>query len=216
MNRSGPALVGIALPDDPAVWRDAGFTVEDDEVVLGPVSMRLGAGAGAPGLVFDRSHPDGAPSFAGIPWTHSSVARAPVAAHANGIDDVDHVVIMAPDGRAMRRAIDAAGFEIRRERPATIAGRSMVQLFVWAGDALLEIVTAAGPPAEAASESSSSAASVWGIAVTAPDLDATAAWFGDRAGAPREAVQAGRRISTVRRDAVGCSIEIAVMSARPK
>lgn len=215
MTRPGPALVGIALPDDAAVWRDAGFTVEGDGVRLDPVVVRLGAGIVAPELVFDRPHPEGATSFAGIPWTTSTGAPVPAAPHVNGVDVLDHVVVMAPDERAVRDAIDTAGFEIRRERPATIAGRSMVQLFVWAGDALLEIVTTTGAR-DTAETRPGGAATVWGIAVTAPDLDATAAWFGERAGAPRDAVQAGRRISTVRRDAVGCSIEIAVMSARPR
>jgi hypothetical protein len=44
-------------------------------------------------------------------------------------------------------------------------------------------------------------ARLWGISFLVPDLDATAAALGDLLGTPRDAVQPGRRIATLRREA---------------
>jgi hypothetical protein len=46
------------------------------------------------------------------------------------------------------------------------------------------------------------------------DLDATAALLGDLLGAPKVAVQPGRRIATVRADA-GLGVPVAFMSGEP-
>lgn len=53
----------------------------------------------------------------------------------------------------------------------------------------------------------------WGLALVAPDLDATVAELGgDRVGEARAAVQPGRRIATLRRSA-GLSAPVALMTA---
>jgi hypothetical protein len=51
----------------------------------------------------------------------------------------------------------------------------------------------------------------YGIAFTVDDLDATAALLGDRLGRVKDAVQPGRRIATLRREA-GAGIPLAFMS----
>jgi hypothetical protein len=57
-------------------------------------------------------------------------------------------------------------------------------------------------------------AAFWGLTLVSADLDATRAALGDELiGAPRDAVQAGRRIATVRRSA-GLGTAVAVMSPR--
>ena len=53
----------------------------------------------------------------------------------------------------------------------------------------------------------------WGLALVAPDLEATAAGLGEHVGEARAAVQPGRRIATLRRSA-GLSLPVALMSPR--
>ena len=51
----------------------------------------------------------------------------------------------------------------------------------------------------------------WGLALTAPDLEATVAGLGDRASEVRPAVQPGRRIATLRRSA-GLALPVALIT----
>ena len=103
---------------------------------------------------------------------------------------VDHVVASTPDFDRTRRALAAAGFEERRVREAGAGAR---QAFYVVGDALLEL---AGP----AVADGDGPAAFWGLVLVVADLDEAAARLGDLAGAPRDAVQAGRRIVTLRRE----------------
>ena len=54
-------------------------------------------------------------------------------------------------------------------------------------------------------------ARLWGLALIAPDLDSTVALLAAHAGAPRDAVQPGRRIATLRRSA-GLAVPIALVT----
>jgi hypothetical protein len=54
---------------------------------------------------------------------------------------------------------------------------------------------------------------LWGLVVVVADLDAAAEALGDRLGAVKDAVQPGRRIATVRREA-GLSTPLALMTPR--
>jgi hypothetical protein len=53
----------------------------------------------------------------------------------------------------------------------------------------------------------------WGLTLVAEDLDALAERLGDNLGAVKDAVQPGRRIATLRRDA-GSSVPLAFMTPR--
>ena len=80
----------------------------------------------------------------------------------------------------------------------------MRQAFLWAGDVILEV----GGPHQPDGDGP---ASLWGMVVVVPDLDATATLLGDDLGSPRDAVQPGRRIATVRRDS-GVSVPLAFIT----
>jgi hypothetical protein len=71
---------------------------------------------------------------------------------------------------------------------------------------ILEVV---GSP-EAASEGPST---LWGITYVVADIDATASFFGDRAAQVKDAVQPGRRITTLRHHEFGMSVRSAMISA---
>jgi hypothetical protein len=55
---------------------------------------------------------------------------------------------------------------------------------------------------------------LWGLALRTADMDVTAAALGDRLGEPRPAVQEGRTIATLKREA-GSSVPIAFMTHPP-
>jgi hypothetical protein len=55
----------------------------------------------------------------------------------------------------------------------------------------------------------------WGLALVAPDLDATVVGLSDRVSEIRPAVQPGRRIATLRR-AAGLTVPIALITPRPE
>ena len=211
--RGGPVLAAVRIADDPRAWSEAGFAVEGSTVRLGPLAIEC-TGAGdptPPAFVFDRPHPGGLADLDGIEWVDGGPRDdASGGEHPNGIGEIDHVVVMATSLEGVRAALAAAGLEIRRERPTKLGATAITQVFAWAGDVLLEIVA----PDDPATQSSDPASTVWGLAAIAHDLDATAAWFGDRISAPRDAVQAGRRIATVRHRELGCSLQLAVMTPR--
>ena len=77
---------------------------------------------------------------------------------------------------------------------------------------ILEVVQA--PPGTRIAEQPDGPARLWGISFLVEDLDATAAFLGDRVGEPRDAVQPGRRIATLRREA-GLGPAIAFMTPGP-
>ena len=52
-----------------------------------------------------------------------------------------------------------------------------------------------------------------GITYVVADIDATAAYFGDPTAPVKDAVQPGRRITTLRHDALGLSVRSAMISA---
>jgi hypothetical protein len=139
-----------------------------------------------------------------LPTRVATSAPCAPASHANGATTIDHVVIATPNWPRTIDALGAAGFDLRRERDA---GGGMRQGFFRAGEVIIEIV---GPQEV---RDADGAARFFGLALNVADLDATKAFFGDRLSDPKPAVQAGRRIATLRHRDIGISTAIAFMSA---
>jgi hypothetical protein len=121
--------------------------------------------------------------------------------HANGVIAIDHVVVTSPDPARTVDALRTAGMEPRRTREHG----AMRQTFFRVGSVILELV---GPP----QPSGNGPARFWGIAFTVGDLDATAALLGNGLGEVKAAVQPGRRIASLRKEA-GLTLPVAFMSA---
>jgi hypothetical protein len=126
--------------------------------------------------------------------------RTEAVAHSNGVIAIDHVVVTSPDTVRTVGALRAVGLEPRRTREHG----AMRQTFFRLGPVILELV---GPSLA----SGSGPARFWGIAFTVADLDATAARLGADLGQVKAAVQRGRRIASLRKEA-GLSLPIAFMS----
>jgi hypothetical protein len=197
---------------DPAdAWTRAGFTVDSDAVCrIGGVRIRLAGpdrGAGIVGWSLRGLPSDGSlHDVDGIPTTRSDAVAAAPAEHANGVTAIDHVVLLSPDLSRTVESLATVGVEPRRERDGDLGGRPIRQIFFRFGEVIVEVV---GSP-ETASQGPST---LWGITYVVGDIDATAAYFGDRTAPVKEAVQPGRRITTLRNHELGISVRSAMISA---
>lgn len=200
----------LVLGDPAEAWRAAGFAVD------GSGRLRLGSttivcdGSGTPfvgwaidGLAAGTGAPD---ALDGLRVVEPDRASAPTP-HPNGIVSIDHVVLRTGDCERTIAALCAVGFDVRGGRSTTSYGSPMRQTFFWAGDVILELV---GP--DAGEPTTDEPTSIFGLALVAEDLDATAARLGELLGTPKEAVQAGRRIAGLRNKVAGIALPIAVMS----
>ncbi|MGY4648728.1 hypothetical protein ACVWWN_002524 [Mycobacterium sp. URHB0021] len=136
----------------------------------------------------------------------SSAVTAAPAMHPNGVIAIDHVVLLSPDLHRTVAALAAVGVAPRRERDGELGGRQIRQIFFRFGEVIIEVV---GSP-QTASEGPSS---LWAVTYAVADIDATAAFFGDRTTPVKEAVQPGRRITTLRHRELGMSVRSAMISA---
>jgi hypothetical protein len=209
-----PATIDeLTLADEPESWSELGFSVSGERCRIGDVVLRLagrGAGRGIVGWSLrglDASQLDGLPTSRaeGPP-----AAAEPPAAHPNGIVAIDHVVAVSPDLDRSVKALQAAGLDLRRRREEPTPAGAPRQAFFRLGEVILEVVQ---EPAEVLERDGGPdrPAFFWGLALLVADLDSTVAQLGEKAGSVRAAVQAGRRIATLRRSA-GLGVPVALIS----
>jgi hypothetical protein len=200
----------LKVGDEPGAWAALGFALEGDVCVLGDVRIRLAGADTGKGLAgWSLRGYEGA-DLDGLPTTRSDQAAPSEAPpHPNGITALDHVVAFTPALDRTVAALQGAGLDLRRIREAPTPAGAPRQAFFRLGAGILEVVQQAAEMIEDAA----GPAFFWGLAFVAPDLDATVAALGDAVGEPRDAVQPGRRIATLRRSA-GLSVPIALISPR--
>jgi hypothetical protein len=203
----------LAVADAPAAWSALGFEVDGDVCVLGEVRIRLTGAEPGKGLSGWSLRGVESTELDGLATTRSD--RPPPGespAHPNGVTAIDHVVAITPALERTVAALRGAGLDLRRVREEPTPAGAPRQAFFRLGATILEVVQ---EPAEAIERAGGDhPAFFWGLALIAPELDATVAGFGDRAGEIRPAVQPGRRIATLRR-AAGLSLPVALMTPSP-
>jgi hypothetical protein len=209
---SSATIDELLLADAPERWAALGFTVADGAVQLGTVRLRLaGAGAGR-GILGWSLRAISSTELDGLPTTRSQ-APQPAAAppHANGIVRIDHVVAMSPALDRSVLALQQAGLQLRRIREQPTPAGAPRQAFFRLGAEILEVVQ---EPQHVVEQHGGAdrPARLWGLALLSQDLDRTVQALAGAAGEPRPAVQPGRRIATLRRDA-GLALPVALMSA---
>jgi glyoxalase/bleomycin resistance protein/dioxygenase superfamily protein len=175
-------LTALDVGGEADAWEGAGFTVAQSVVALGQVQLRL-----------DAAHD-------GITAWHFDGEPAPASTHPNTSIALDHLVVFTDDPDRTIESYATLGLEVRRVRDV---GGGRTQTFFRAGEPIIELV---GPIPDTHGER------FWGLAVTVADIDACAAFLGDRLGRIKDAVQPGRRIATLRHEACGLSVPIAFMS----
>jgi hypothetical protein len=200
----------LTVADAPAAWAALGFALDGDTCVLGEVRIRLAGSDGGERLVGWSLRGLAGNELDGLATTRSE--RPPpggAPAHPNGIAAIDHVVAMTPALERTVAALEGAGLDLRRVREEPTPVGAPRQAFFRLGAVILEVVQE--PPEAIERAGGDHPAFFWGLALLAPDLDATVASLGDRVGEARDAVQPGRRIATLRRSA-GLALPVALMT----
>ena len=201
-------LAELVVADPPEAWAGAGFAVEADGACrVGTVVIRLvgrGAGKGIVGWAL-REVPAGTHDVDGVPTTASVAPPGEPGAHPNGVTSIDHVVLLSPDLSRTTAALAAIGLDPRRERDGELGGAPVRQVFYRLGEVILEVV---GSP-DTASEGP---ATLWGLTHIVDDIDAAVALLGDNGGRIKDAVQPGRRITTLRTRELGISVRTAMIT----
>jgi hypothetical protein len=200
----------LLVADPPELWEDLGFRIEDDCCQIGGVCVRLDSRAGKRIVSWSLRGIDGS-ELDGLATTVSSTEpRKHTEPHPNGVTAIDHVVAFSPDLDRTVVVLEAAGLDLRRIREEPTPAGAPRQAFFRLGEVILECVQLP----DSANLDRSRNARLWGLAVRTEDMDATAAYLGDRLGEPRPAVQQGRMIATLRRDA-GSTVPFAFMTPAP-
>ncbi|HXH23822.1 MAG TPA: hypothetical protein VNI78_01155 [Vicinamibacterales bacterium] len=187
-------VAALRIGAEPKRWRDLAFDVSADGVAIaGGVRIELETNAEQGKIVSWALEGLDVPGSIDGLATESATRGDSDATHPNGVVAIDHVVVVTPSLDRTTAAFAAIGVECRRVRNA---GGGARQGFFLIGDLLIEVV-------EGTSLEPGDPARFWGLTAVVSDIDATAALLGDRLGRVKDAVQAGRRIATVRSEASG-------------
>ena len=199
-------IAELRLRADPGAWAAAGFEVAGDRTTIGTVPVRFGEAHG-----WALAGPDSS-DFDGLP---TSLGEAPAQAdagsveHPNGAVAIDHVVVFTPSLERTIQAFEANRVRCRRIREVGPPEQQLRQGFFRFGEVIAEVVEV---PADQAGLDG--AARFWGLTITVADLDGIVADLGPLCGAPRDAVQPGRRIATIKREA-GLGLPVALITPEP-
>ena len=194
-----PTIDELVIADEPDAWSALGFAVDGDTAEVGSVRLRFVGRGERRGIV--RWFVRGARSLEldGLDTHPSERPPAAGAEHPNGVVAIDHVVVLTPDLDRTAGVLRGAGFDFRRMREGPTPGGSVRQAFFRMGEVILELVLA--PAGTSVAADPDGPARLWGISFLVPDMERPAAALGELLGVPRDAVQPGRLIATLRRDA---------------
>lgn len=215
----------LEVAGDAEVWRSLGLVVGTDGVVpLVGTSLRIVAptddapaddassevassGIASSGIVgWALTGVDSSLDGTLIDGLSTSVvdAAGPVfGQHEIGASGIDHVVVMTNDLDRTTGAIESAtGSELRRVREVGTMRQGFHRM--GRGGLIVEVVERPDVPA--------GPASFWGLVLNVDDLDAACERIGEGLiSAPKDAVQPGRRIATISKDA-GLGLPVALMT----
>ena len=199
----------LSIAGDADTWRSIGLTVDTDGTIpLHGTALRIvddPAGSGIVGWGLSADQPDGPSQIDGLPTEWVEPTEPLWAAHDIAATGLDHVVVLTDSIERTSGAIhEATGCELKRIRDLG----SMRQGFhrIGRGGLIVELVERP--------ELDVDTTDFWGLVVDVDDLDVVYERLGpDRIGAPKNAVQPGRRIATIR-DTVGLGTAVALMDAR--
>lgn len=148
---------------------------------------------------------DGVPTWIQRSGEIQQNATRQTESHRLNIIGVDHVVVMTGSlERTSQAIVDAVGEPLRRIRDA---GKGVRQGFHKSGPVILEVVERPDIDPQTPSW-------LWGLVFTVADLDEAVQWLGpDAIGSPRDAVQPGRRIASLRAEA-GLGVPVALITPK--
>jgi len=208
-----PKVEWLSVVGEADTWRSLGLTVTDQGLIpLVGTSIRLVAPVSG-------GSADGTEQAGILGWAFSGVANTcdvdglrtdvvesmgPVyAEHRLGATGLDHVVVSTHDLERTSAAIaSATGCELKRIREFGTMRQGFHR--IGRGGLIVELVERPDLP--------EGPAAFWGVVLIVEDLDAACDLIGlDRISVPKDAVQPGRRIATIRVD-VGLGLPVALMT----
>jgi len=208
-----PKVEWLSVVGGADTWRSLGLTVTDQGLIpLVGTSIRLVAPVSG-------GSADGTEQAGILGWALSGVANSrdvdglptdvvesmgPVyAEHRLGATGLDHVVVSTHDLERTSAAIaSATGCELKRIRELGTMRQGFHR--IGRGGLIVELVERPDLP--------EGPAAFWGVVLIVDDLDAACDLIGlDRISPPKDAVQPGRRIATIRAD-VGLGLPVALMT----
>ena len=210
--RSQPTVDEVTIADSPAAWAAAGFRVRGDQAEVGTVRLRLEGPGPVRGITGWSVRDAAGAALDGLPTSPSERPPAAGATHPNGVVSLDHLVVMSPDLDRTTAALEAAGLDLRRVREEPTPGGAPRQAFFRMGEVVLEVVQA--PEGTRIGSDPDGPARLWGLAFGVEDMDVTAEALGPLLGSPRPAVQPGRTIATLRKEA-GLGPAVAFLTPDP-
>jgi hypothetical protein len=203
----GPTIDAITVADEPDAWRRAGFTIDAATACVGRVRIELVGRERGKRIVGWSLRDAATDELDGLPTTLSTRDPCEPGAHANGVELIDHVVVLTPDLDRTIAAFGRAGVDARRTRDidASQYGFEARQVFFRLGEVILELIGGKEPTGDGP-------ATFFGLAYTVADIDATQRLLGDHLPNVKDAVQPGRRIATLRHKELDMSVATAFMS----
>jgi hypothetical protein len=217
---AAPTIDELLVGDDAGRWAELGFTVsEEGRCEIGGVRLRFHRGdaedSSGRGILGWTLRDIATTELDGLPTTVSEhPPRASAPAHPNGVVAIDHIVAASP---SLDRSVDAlqrVGLDLRRVRDQPTPAGAPRQAFFRLGAEILELIQEPEDSIQRAG-GPDHPARFWGLAARVEDLDRTVGLLGSRVSEIRPAVQAGRRIATLRRSA-GLTVPLALMSTPEK
>lgn len=215
-----PELRRILVNESPEPWLLAGFSIDENHCSIGGIDISFGEATSGHGVKWELAGIDSTiASIDGIPTrqatdpstvpyigdiSDSDIDDSKLTIHPNGVTRLDHVVVTTDNIQRTVESMEAAGFSVSRQQ--NVPQSANQQVFLWAGETILEVVGPVGPA------KSSQGAEIWGLALTSSDLDEAARSLGDNISAPKAAVQPGRRIATIATKKIGIKMAIALMT----
>jgi hypothetical protein len=206
-SQHGPRLITALLTElrlsaPRSNWEAIGLSASGDFIMVGGVRLSF-VESPVDGIIawgFASDVPDvidGIPTFRSEP-----VVAVPVVSHHIAASSIDHVVVTTSSLDRTCAAIESGlGLPLKRTREV---GGGVRQGFHRSGEVIIEVVERP--------DLDSTSASLWGLVLVVDDLDDAVGWLGpDLVGPPRDAVQPGRRIATLRSEA-GLGLPVALMS----
>lgn len=198
-----PELHALTIAADPDRWRALGFTVDPDNTArVGRVRVELVGTEGGKGITAWTFRSYGGGDLDGIRTGTTAQLPPEPGNHDNGVVAIDHVVVMSRDPERTARVLCDHGFDRRRTRHDP---RGLRQTFFKSAGVVIELIGPERPEPDAGP------AHFYGLAFTVTDIRATAGHLGDCLGRVKPAVQPGREIGTLRKEA-GAGVAVAFMS----
>ncbi len=209
-----PRVEWLTVGGDPDAWRAAGLAVAaDGHVALFGTGLRIVPPGDVEGITgWALSGIAETTQISGLATEVVAPNPPSYAQHPVGAVELDHVVVVTDALELTSRALAAAtGCELKRIRDAGSVRQGFHR--IGRGGLIVELVERIDDAAPAVTVPTDR---FWGLVINVEDIDAAYHLLGDDVmSAPKEAVQPGRRIATIRAEA-GLGVRVALMTRDPR